>query len=181
MPFVVTYAVYGALPDGNPEDAKALAATAALGELLNSLPPISSIVPCNNTSLGGDPAPENTKHFGALVNGLVFACQEGQTIDFRQGGGPFVGNTVAATGGLAVQFAVYGALNGGDRSKAQAFDVSARLQIELNRTGGKVLINDDLFGDPSKNNKKHFAAVVTRGGVDLYFACAEGQTIDFKS
>jgi hypothetical protein len=102
------------------------------------------------------------------------ACDENQTIDFNHGGG------VAKPPSLfTVKFAVYGALPGGDPSNAQAADVTAVVQTLLNRSGGAAVeCNQQNFGDPSPGNKKHFAAIVTRGGRDFHFACQERQTID---
>jgi hypothetical protein len=102
------------------------------------------------------------------------ACDENQTIDFNHGGG------VAKPPSLfTVKFAVYGALPGGDPSNAQAADVTAVVQTLLNRSGGAAVeCNQQNFGDPSPGNKKHFAAIVTRGGRDFHFACHERQTID---
>ncbi len=170
--FTVNYAVYGALPGGNGEVAEAFNVTAQLSSLLNA-PGATGVVPINN-NLKGDPAPNNTKHFGALVNNRFFACQEGQTIDFNHAGG------APHASGMTVRFATYGALPGGQESAAEAFDVTAQLQAAINQNGGKVTCSNASFGgDPSPNNQKHFAAVVNRGGVDLYFACIENQTIDF--
>lgn len=177
--FTVNYAVYGALPGGNSENAEAFNVTSELRAVLNA-PGATGVVQCGN-NLKGDPSPGNTKHFGALVNNHYFACQEGQTIDFSHAGGLHIGGTGHSTVGLVVKFAVYGALPGGDKSKAKASDVTALLQAEVNVTGGQVTCGDALLGDPSPNNQKHFAAVVNRDGTDMYFACAEGQKIDFNS
>lgn len=171
--FTVNYAVYGALPGGNPESAEAYNVTAQLSGVLNA-PGATGVVPCGN-NLKGDPSPGNQKHFGAVVNNRYFACQEGQTIDFNHAGG------TASSSGLVVRFAVYGALPGGDESNAQAFDVTALVQATVNESGGVVACDNASFGDPSPGNQKHFAAVVNRGGNDWTFACVEGQTIDFKS
>ena len=82
--FNVQFAVYGALAGGNENNTQANIVTNALQNQLNSNP--NGVVAINNTTMGGDPSPGNTKHFGAIVavNGqpLPFACQEGQTIDF---------------------------------------------------------------------------------------------------
>jgi hypothetical protein len=40
-------------------------------------------------------------------------------------------------------------------------------------------VNAQNLGDPSPGNKKHFGAIVSRGGRDFLFACQEGQQIDF--
>lgn len=81
---------------------------------------------------------------------------------------------------LTVKYAVYGALNGGNENKSQAVDVSKALQNAINSSSGIVKIsNDTLGGDPSKGNQKHFAAIVSLDSVDQFFACQEGQTIDF--
>jgi hypothetical protein len=82
--FNVLFAVYGALAGGNENNTQANVVTSALQNQLTNNP--NGVVTINNTTMGGDPSPNNTKHFGAIVqvNGtsLPFACQEGQTIDF---------------------------------------------------------------------------------------------------
>ncbi|WP_343604918.1 hypothetical protein [Fluviicola sp.] len=81
---------------------------------------------------------------------------------------------------FTVKFAVYGALNGGNENQTQAIDVSKSLQMALDSSDGIVTINNKTFGtDPSKGNSKHFGAQVTVNGADHFFACLEGQTIDF--
>jgi hypothetical protein len=173
---VVKYAVYGALPNGSANNAKAFDVTKSLQNSINNN---NGIVSIENSSFAGDPAPNNTKHFGAIVargnQNFYFACQEGQQIDFIHDGG------VALSTPLQVVFAVYGALPGGNQDDARASDVTAVLQSLLAQNNGTVAINNVSFGgDPSPSNTKHFAAVVKRGGSDYYFACQEGQTIDFN-
>jgi hypothetical protein len=88
--YQVKFAVYGALHEGNPKDAKAVNATIVLQQLLYR----GTTVTINNETLsqGYDPAPGETKHFGAVVTSNdektdhYFACQEGQTIDFSAKG-----------------------------------------------------------------------------------------------
>lgn len=171
---VVKHAVYGALPGGNSQDARAFNVTRQLQEVLGSG---TGVVACNNT-LFGDPAPGYGKHFGAVVTrggtDFYFGCQENQTIDFNHAGGVIAHQT------MTVKFASYGALPGGSASQAHAFDVTPIVQAMLNQSGGPVACNNSSFGDPSVGFTKHFAAVVTRGGADHYFACQEGQTIDFS-
>jgi hypothetical protein len=178
--WVVKSAVYGALPNGDANNAKAADVTQSLQNHINNL---NGVVRCDNDSFG-DPAPGFDKHFGAVVtrtgndgsvDDFFFACDEGQTIDFNTQGG-----RAQQKSALSVKFAVYGALPGGSPVDAQAFDVGARLQDLLNlHQDGRVAIDNDSFGDPSVGNTKHFAAIVSRGGSDLHFACQEGQTIDF--
>ncbi len=80
--FTVSFAVYGALGGGNENKLNATNVTSALQTLLNTGPTVT----INNTTMGGDPSPGDTKNFGALVtvNGVqrAFSCQEGQTVDF---------------------------------------------------------------------------------------------------
>ncbi|MFD2565764.1 hypothetical protein [Pseudotenacibaculum haliotis] len=82
---------------------------------------------------------------------------------------------------ISVNFAVYGALNGGNENKTQAIDVSAALQAQIDANQGIVKISNSTMGcDPSVGNKKHFAASLNVDGTDnVYFACEEGQTVDF--
>ncbi len=81
---------------------------------------------------------------------------------------------------LTVNFAVYGALAGGNENSTQAIDVTKALQAALNVSQGIVNINNATMGqDPSPNNPKNFAALVTHNGVAQPFACAENQTVDF--
>jgi hypothetical protein len=178
MPYNVRYAVYGALAGGNKEHPRAITVAPAI---LNALNHQGSIVKINNSMMGIDPSPGDTKHFGAFVGNYYYACQEGQTIDFSKAGGQPIGGTVPSTNGLVVDFAVYGALTGGYSNRAAAFDVTALLQAELNITGGTAVCGSALFSDPSPNNQKHFAAVVSGPRGTDYYACAEGQPIDFNS
>jgi hypothetical protein len=81
---------------------------------------------------------------------------------------------------LTVQYAVYGALADGNENNSQAADVSAALQASIDGSQGIVTINNDnLGGDPSPGYQKHFGACVALDGTPRYFACQEGQTIDF--
>jgi len=169
--FSVKFAVFGALAGGNQDQAEGASVATQLQQKLDT----SSVVECN-TKTFGDPAPHNTKHFGALVERdgalLYFACQENQTIDFGVGGSPSPASTIT------VEFASYGALIEGDSKKAKAADVRLTLQSLINRSP-VVACNDAAFGDPVKDFVKHFAAVVKRDGQYYYYACQENQTINF--
>jgi hypothetical protein len=174
MALTVKHAIYGALSGGVSANADAFDVTASMQNLINQN---SGVVAINNAHFG-DPAPGNEKHFGAVVtrNGqdFFFACDENQTIDFNHGGGVSKPPSL-----FTVKFAVFGALPGGNPSTAQAADVTAVVQAILNRSGGAAIVaNTQNLGDPSPGNKKHFAAIVTRGGRDFHFACQEGQIID---
>lgn len=82
---------------------------------------------------------------------------------------------------ITVECAIYGALAKGNENDAQAADVTSALQNCINSMDAIVTINNDnMGGDPSSGNGKHFGAKVTRGGGTYYYACAEGQRIDFK-
>jgi hypothetical protein len=81
---------------------------------------------------------------------------------------------------LVVKSAVYGALPGGNPDAAQAFNVTKSLQTLINDNAGVVAINNTSIGDPSPDNVKHFGAVVNRNGQNFFFACQEGQSIDFN-
>jgi hypothetical protein len=81
---------------------------------------------------------------------------------------------------LIVKFAVYGALAGGNENQSQAIDVTKALQTAIDNNQGIVRIDSTNMGkDPSVGNGKHFAAIVAQDGENHYFACDEGQTIDF--
>jgi hypothetical protein len=81
---------------------------------------------------------------------------------------------------LVVKYAVYGALADNNENLSQAVDVSSALQTAIDTTQGIVTINNDsMGGDPSPGIKKYFGANVALDGVSRYFACIEGQTIDF--
>jgi hypothetical protein len=82
---------------------------------------------------------------------------------------------------LQVQIAVYGALCGG-QDNMHARDVTVQLQAALDAPGNEGIVNinnDTMGGDPCHGTTKHFGAVVSLNGVLLYFACQEGQTVDF--
>jgi hypothetical protein len=79
----VAFAVYGAIRDEN--TSAAVDVTQTLQALLNNSG--SGVVTINNENMGGDPAPNIVKSFGALVSVgggplTAWACNEGQTIDF---------------------------------------------------------------------------------------------------
>ncbi len=81
---------------------------------------------------------------------------------------------------ITVEFAVYGALAHGDENIAEAKDVKSILENLINTKDGIVKIdNKNMGGDPSKGYTKHFGAQIIRNGDTFYFACQEGQTIDF--
>jgi len=85
-----------------------------------------------------------------------------------------------------VMYAVYGALKGGNENESQAVSVMDALQNLLERPGGESSIitinNNNLVDvDPSPGNTKHFGACVRIDGKDTYFACQEGQTINFSN
>jgi len=85
-----------------------------------------------------------------------------------------------------VKFAVYGALNGGNENNSQAVSVVDALQNLLQRPGGEssiIKINDQNLSQVgfSSGNKKSFAACLSIGGRDVYFACKEGETVNFNN
>jgi|HubBroStandDraft_4_1064222.scaffolds.fasta_scaffold288337_1 hypothetical protein len=82
---------------------------------------------------------------------------------------------------LKVLFAAYGALAGGNKSEAHAYNVTAQLQDLIDSQGGIVQISNSSFGDPCFDNVKHFGACVIRDGDEWFFACQENQTIDFNT
>jgi hypothetical protein len=174
MGLVAQFAVYGALPGGDQNRAQG---RDVRNVLQDSFDRNDSFVKCDNATFG-DPSPGNGKHFAAIVTrdgrNFFFACNEGQSIDFAAAGGE-----ARNSSDLTVKFAIYGALPGGDPRKAQAFDVRTLLQ-ELLSGSDTVTCGNGSFGDPSPGNGKHFAAIVTRDGQDLSFACAEGQNINFR-
>jgi hypothetical protein len=82
---------------------------------------------------------------------------------------------------LQVLSAVYGALCGGP-DNMHACNVTNQLQAALDApgNGGVVNINNETMGgDPCPRTTKSFGAVVSLNGVSMYFACQEGQTVDF--
>lgn len=82
---------------------------------------------------------------------------------------------------LIVRSAVYGALGNNDPKNSSAADVSAALQAQIIANHGLVNItNQTMGGDPCYGFQKSFAAVVNRDGIDRFFACHEGQSIDFN-
>lgn len=82
---------------------------------------------------------------------------------------------------VQVKFAVYGGLRDGNQDQTEAADVGNQLQVAFdNNPGAIVAINNDTFNvDPAPNVVKHFGAIVTVDGTDYYFACQEGQTVNF--
>jgi hypothetical protein len=193
----VVFAVYGALADGwfNQQDGSSVRrmysqagdVRGTLQTLLNGTS--NNVVTINNANMGGDPAVGFDKHFGAIVEYKeqlrAYACQEGQTIDFSQQTARLLEGDLAATGTVKVVYAVFGALDGNQVARAR--DVKKALQTLLNGTppNNVVTINDkSMGGDPAVGLVKHFGAYVEVGShqpvATLYFACQEGQTIDFS-
>lgn len=96
----------------------------------------------------------------------------------------------ATTPTYVVKFAVYGGT--APSYESSAADVSAQLQQLLNDGAVQLCICNGfpspnpgvgpypVFEDPAPGYDKGFAAIVTVNGVDRYFACAEGGTIDFS-
>jgi hypothetical protein len=76
---------------------------------------------------------------------------------------------------LEAKFAVYGAL-------AKAKNVTEQLQTLMGMNAGVVACNNVSFGnpDPAQGDHKYFGALVNRDGTDFYFACHEGEKIDFN-
>jgi hypothetical protein len=187
----VVFATYGALSDGywpTPDGqyklgrrAEAQDVTKALQTELNK----TNLVTINNANMGGDPAPKFDKHFGAIVEYKgqlhAYACHEDQTIDFSQQTAR-LGGDLKATGAVQVVYAVYGALDGNQVPRAQ--DAKEALQTLLNKTNVVTINNANMGGDPAVGFVKHFGAYVHVNpptGETLYFACQEGQTIDFST
>lgn len=79
-----------------------------------------------------------------------------------------------------VLFAVYGGLRNSDKNKMQAADVSIQLRSAIALNNGVVKIIDSSLGpDPARGTNKSFGACVIVNGTRRYFACDEGQTINF--
>ena len=80
-----------------------------------------------------------------------------------------------------VKSAVYGAFSSNPQP-SQVANVTAALQAALDRSAdGKVVVNNSsMGGDPSVGIDKHFGAVLNTGVGEQYYACGEGQTIDFS-
>lgn len=82
---------------------------------------------------------------------------------------------------IKVDFAVYGALKGGNESNGLAIDVRTTLQKLIDQNNGIVTITSShLKADPCLGYTKAFGAQIQRGGQTYHFACQEGQTIDFE-
>ncbi|OIR09957.1 hypothetical protein GALL_78790 [mine drainage metagenome] len=99
MDIYVLWAVYGALKSGQAQQAQAADVTACLQTLLKA----GSVAAINNGTMGGDPCFGFTKAFGACVvrqdQKYLYACQEGQQVDFSTGGFAAGAAPKAAAGG----------------------------------------------------------------------------------
>jgi hypothetical protein len=176
MAITVKWAVFGGLKGGSPTGGEG---GDVAGKLQNAINQNFKSVPITVATLG-DPAPDVPKHFAAIVQNdqfpgvnLYYACQENQTINFEWSWAP--------PNQIKVKQAVFGALKGGDPLADRAADVAGMLQALINYSNdGSVLISHETLGDPDPGELKHFAATVERGGKDYYYACQEGQTINFK-
>jgi hypothetical protein len=193
--YTVQFAVYGALNNGNQDWTQAVDVSQTLASLLNTSGS-NGIVALNNTTMGGDPSPGNAKHFAAVVtyNNVPgwYACWENQSIDFKsaipQNPEPVTLPTppsppspiTAGSGVFQVNYAIYGALNNNAEDQAQAFSLSSQLAAAITAYQGIVPINNTTFGgDPCFGYTKNFGACLSNGANNYYFACQEGQTIDF--
>ena len=82
MAIKVLFAAYGGLRNGDPLKEEAADVTQALQAQLGPDSPGTVVI--NNQNMGGDPAVNVVKHFGALIDvdgqRRAFACQEGQEI-----------------------------------------------------------------------------------------------------
>lgn len=82
---------------------------------------------------------------------------------------------------IQVKDAVYGAFIKGASNECQSMDASIALQKAIDANEGIVRIDTQHLGfDPSPGNWKHLVAVVNRKDGNFYYACKEGQTVDFN-
>lgn len=95
----VKSAVYGVLDEGNA--ARSVDVTRRLQEQIDAS---NGVVTINNGTMGSDPAFGTLKHFRATVSILgtdqAFTCQEGETVDFSQGGHFSAGQMVSGLKGI---------------------------------------------------------------------------------
>ncbi|WP_296382875.1 hypothetical protein [Winogradskyella sp.] len=82
---------------------------------------------------------------------------------------------------VTVDFAVYGALVSGSKPGSdRAANVKSEVQSAINANNAEFRINNSSLGsDPSPGQEKHFGAQITRNGQTYYYACKEGQKLDF--
>ncbi len=82
---------------------------------------------------------------------------------------------------IKVDFAVYGLLKGGNEHNGLAVDVKSTLQHLIDKNNGIVKITSSCLGkDPYLAETKSFGAQIQRAGRTYYFACQEGQILDFE-
>jgi hypothetical protein len=70
-------------------------------------------------------------------------------------------------------------LKDGNENDSEAKSVTSILQKLIDKDSVVQIDNDTMDGDPCPGYTKHFGAQLTRDGGTFYFACQEGQTIDF--
>lgn len=82
---------------------------------------------------------------------------------------------------IKVEFAVYGALvSGSNPGSDRAANVKSIVQSNIDSMQAEFRINNKNLGsDPSPGQEKHFGAQITRNGNTYYYACKEGQQLDF--
>jgi hypothetical protein len=182
--FTVNFAVFGALKDADPKKGEGEDVKLKLQDLLNDAKN-NAVVKISTGSNGHfpDPAPGVPKHFGAIVEtesegktwgNVCYACKENDTIDFK----PWWGNP---TESITVKHAVFGGYSGPPGTqKPGSRDVTGLLQQLINQGNGEVHITPANLSDPAPGVVKHFAATVERNKQDYYYACQEGEKINFN-
>jgi len=78
--------------------------------------------------------------------------------------------------------AQYGTFDENNSNKWQTTDVTQTLQKVINTSGGYVEIdNNTMETNSPSNNTKHFAAIIEHNSTPYFFACSEGQTVNFNN
>jgi DnaJ-like protein C11, C-terminal len=142
-------------------------------ERLNSLIQGDQLVlPINNDTMGGDPAPDRRKRLSVvyLFDGQVYRAtvDEHASLDLPNGGTPIADD---ASGALEILHATYGA-------EGRRVDITERLRsfVDGNRLQF-VVSNDSLGGDPAYGLHKQLRVIYRWQGIRYEAAAPEGATL----
>ncbi len=82
---------------------------------------------------------------------------------------------------ILVKFACYGALISENSNQCHSANVQKVLQAILDKGTTTIEINSqNMGGDPSPGNRKHFGALISQAGEERFYNCGEGESLDFS-
>lgn len=142
-------------------------------ERLNSLIQGDQLVlPINNDTMGGDPAPDRRKRLSVvyLFDGQPYRAtvDEHASLELPNGGAPIAED---ASGALEILHATYGA-------EGRRVDITERLRSFVNGNRLQFVVsNDSLGGDPAYGLHKQLRVIYRWQGIRYEAAAPEGATL----